>query len=750
MVSVSPTPSFSLFAEVAVARPLRQTYTYGVPDELAATLRVGNMVRIPFQRQSVEGVVMSLMTTTDVPVKKLKPIETILTPEYALPSDLLDLSRWMSDYYLAGIGEALSTISFFGLRDFKPSVERRLALNEMSRPDIKLTKRQEMLTLFFEENGNRPMTRAEITEEFKCSVAIINTLLEKCVLAETTSELDGLSPGRVPKAASAPHTLQSQQQAAFEKIATAVTEKRYEAFLLQGITGSGKTEVYLQAIARALEEGRQAIVLVPEIALTPQAVDRFRRRFGPSVGVYHSSVTARQKYELWRQIASGRIQVLIGARSAIFAPFPNLGLLVVDEEHEGTYKQSDPAPRYHARDLALWRGRQLSIPVVLGSATPSLESIRNAQLGKYTLLPLTERVGGACLPDIRLIDMSELVLQDRETDLLSPQLQEAIHLRMERKEHTILFLNRRGFSNFFLCMACKTSIRCSHCDTVLTWHKVGNKLLCHICGETRPRPTVCPECGAPEPTALGAGTQRIEEELARIFPEARVLRVDYDSAGGGTFVNLWDRIEGGDYDILLGTQMIAKGLHLENVTLVGVISVDHALFLPDFRAAERTFSMITQVAGRAGRMKQRGEVFLQTFMPNHYAIQRAVAHDSEGFYQREIHMREMLRFPPCQRLLMLRLSSKDDKKLLERAHRLIHILRDTAARGNTYRTVSIFGPTPSPISKIKDDYRWQIVLRCESPALMRGLLFEALAIYEKDKGKSAVNITLDMDPVDML
>lgn len=747
-------------------RPLRQTYTYAVPENLRGVARPGCIVRVPFQRNSVEGVLVALRETADIPVKKIKPVEALLTPEYAIPPDLIDLGRWMSDYYLAGPGEALATIAFFGLRDFKPSVERRVSLAGALFEGLaagqaggeeaaglcvpKLTAKQQAVARFFLNNGNAPVPRAEISATLKCSSSIIKTMLDNGVLEECVAELDAPLAGRMPSSASEPHDLQPEQRSAFEKIASRIDGGGFEAFLLQGITGSGKTEVYLQGIARALARGGQAIVLVPEIALTPQAVDRFRRRFGPSVGVYHSSVTARQKYDLWRRIAAGRVQVLIGARSAIFAPFPRLALVVVDEEHEASYKQSDPAPRYHARDLALWRGRQLGIPVVLGSATPSLESIRNAQTGKFTLLPLTERVGGACLPDIHLIDMAGQAREERETGLISPPLIEALRLRMEAGEHSILFLNRRGFSNFFLCMSCKTAVKCGHCDTVLTWHKVGNKLLCHICGETRPRPLECPECGAPDPAPLGAGTQRIEEEIQRIFPAARVLRVDFDSAGGGGFLQIWDRIEEGDYDILLGTQMIAKGLHLEKVTLVGVISVDHALFLPDFRAAERTFALITQVSGRAGRMERRGEVYLQTFMPNHYAIQRAVAHDAEGFHQRELHMREVLRFPPFQRLLMIRFSSRDSEKIVERANRLARLLRDSAEAGNAYRSVSIFGPVPSAIAKVKDDYRWQILLRSPSPALMRKLLLGALEVYEKDKGGGKVNITLDMDPMDML
>jgi primosomal protein N' len=847
----------TLYADVAVALPVRHTYTYRVPAGLREFVRVGAMVRVPVRGRAASGVIARLSLFTRAPKKRLKSIDKILTPEYAIPPDLMALGEWISEYYLSGPGETLGAIAFFGLSDEKPRTERQLILSESlneglnldqgflpvrragrdagrcaqeggagpseSPKTLALTQRQSEVVRFFVDNLNEPITRAELMRRVRCSTGrpcsagVIDALIRKGALREQTESVErgdgygaverrdgyGEAPGapsaaaRAPEwqpleessgaaapgceilsgqrpagqgrpaeqglpaeqerppeqgpPAEAPHVLTPEQDKAFARIRGAMDAGRFETFLLYGITGSGKTEIYLQAVARVLAEERQAIVLAPEISLTPQAVARFRARFGSRVGVYHSQLSRGQKYDLWRRIASGRVQVLVGARSAVFAPFANLGLVVVDEEHEHSYKQSDPAPRYHARDVAIWRARFAGVPAILGSATPSLESFFNAQQGRFTLLELTRRVGEAVLPDVRLIDMGALVREERQTRLISDPLVEAIARRLEAKEQVILFLNRRGFSSFLLCMACRTVVRCGHCDVVMTWHKSVRRVICHFCGDEQPRPSHCPECGEPAPSPIGAGTERIEEEVRRLFPQARVLRIDLDTTRGKHgFLRMWDAIEGGGADILLGTQMIAKGLHLERVTLVGVISVDHTLFLPDFRAAERAFAQLTQVAGRAGRMARRGEVIVQTFVPHHYAIQRAVAHDCEGFWRQELHIREMLRFPPHQRLLRVLASSLKADRVEVRARRLGQLLRERTARVNDYRSLTVLGPVPAPIERLQDRTRWQIVLRGSSPALMRRLLFDALAVYEREKGRTGVSLKLDMDPLDLL
>lgn len=758
-------PPAARFARIAVRIPVRQLYTYSIPKAYVGEVGPGSMVEVPVLRRKETGVLVEWLEKPDLPPKKIKSICRPLTPEYVFPPDLIRLARWMSEYYLASLGETLSSLSFFGLRDLKPSTQRRLALAD---PDTvrrglleadsqarlcipPLTPRQHAVALFFLENKNVPITRAELTRQEGCSSSVIDNLLEKGVLHEEVFHQERRDDHKQHTRLDASLTLNDEQAAALAPVVSALENGRFAGFLLHGITGSGKTEVYLQAIARVLEKGREAIVLVPEISLTPQAVDRFRRRFGDMVGVYHSHLTPGQKFDLWRRVKSGAVRVLIGARSALFTPFPNLGLIVVDEEHEHSYKQSDPAPRYHARDVALWRGRDRSVPVVLGSATPSLESIRNARTNKLTLLELKKRVGQAVLPDIHLVDMGGEVRERRTDSLLSDTLRHKVAERLDRGEQVILFLNRRGFSNFIFCGSCKTAVRCSHCDVVMTWHKHIGQLMCHFCGDTRARPRTCPECNEPDPAPMGAGTQRIEEEVAAAFPTARVLRVDLDSVKGKHgFLDMWERIESGHYDIILGTQMIAKGLHLEKVTLVGVISADHSLFLPDFRASERAFSQLVQVAGRAGRMSQKGEVILQTFLPHHYAIQKAVRQDLQGFFDQELHMREMLKFPPFFRLLLIRFKGKKQDQVEKRAVRLAGLLKEAAIRDNRYRHISLYGPLPSPIGKIKDQWRWQILIRGHQPSRMRELLEKALEICHQDKGHSAVSVILDMDPMDLL
>ncbi|MFP4378928.1 MAG: primosomal protein N' [Candidatus Sumerlaeia bacterium] len=748
----------TLFANVAVNLPIYQTYTYRVPAKLQEQVGAGSMVEVPVLNRKEQGVVVGLSDKADIPVKRIKYIKEVLTPDYRISAELLHLAGWMGEYYLGSLGETLACISFFGLRHLGPATERRLVLAEPEREDMvhardgsKLTPRQREIAQSFLKHFNKAVTRAELMRREKCSAGIINTLLQKGVLVEQEVERVRVDPYHAPGTSASPYNLTDEQADAHRAISEAIDAERFEVFMLYGITGSGKTEIYLQCIDRVLQKGQQAIALVPEISLTPQAVERFRARFGMQVGVYHSRMTPAEKLDLWKRIDRGQVNVLIGARSAVFAPFERLGLVVVDEEHEHTYKQAEPAPRYHARDVGIWRARQSGIPVILGSATPSLESVYNCQVEKYRMLQLSQRVGNAKLPDIRLIDMGSQVREEGETGLVSSALRQAIEARLERGEQSILFLNRRGFSNFMLCMSCKTPIRCNHCDVVMTWHKAIQKLVCHFCGAMQPRPLICPECGEGEPAEMGAGTQRIEEEVCRIYPEARVLRVDLDTAGGRHgFINVWDKIEKGDYDILLGTQMIAKGLHLENVTLVGVISADHMLFMPDFRSAERTFAMLTQVAGRAGRMLRRGEVLIQSYIPHHYAIQRAIQHDTEGFWKQEMHIREMMGFPPYCRFLLVRMLADKEDQVRSSAQRLAAILREACARGNRFRPVKIYGPAPSPISRLRDKYRWQIVLSDTKPSRLRGLLELALDRLSKEKGHSRTQIILDMDPMDLL
>jgi primosomal protein N' len=521
-------------------------------------------------------------------------------------------------------------------------------------------------------------------------------------------------------------------------------------FLLHGVTGSGKTEVYLQALAHALEQGKGGIVLVPEISLTPQTVERFKARFssGPLrtlVAVLHSHLSAGERHDEWHKIRQGRARVVIGARSAIFAPVDPLGLIIVDEEHEHTYKQEE-APRYHARDVAIVRGQMEGATVVLGSATPSMESFYNCGRGKYTLLEMPERVDNIKMPIVRVVDMRQSMRKGQGIPIFSPQLKEAITQRLERKEQTILFLNRRGFSTSLQCTQCGYVAECPNCSVSLTFHRKAQILCCHVCGHTEPVPGICPnqKCRNPAIRYSGLGTEKVEDTLAKLFPEAQIKRMDSDALKRkDDYRRILGDFRTGKIDILVGTQMIAKGLHFPNVTLVGIISADLALHIPDFRASERTFQLLTQVAGRAGRGDIEGEVVVQSFTPFHPAIQYARRHDFGGFYEQEIEFREQLKYPPLTRVALLTLKGRNEDKVKLSAD---HLRRELEKGLAEVKDLVIAGPAPAPLARAESNYRHQIMLRARqmTPVSRRlAVLTESLALPE------GVTLSVDIDPVDL-
>ncbi|MFO1487177.1 MAG: primosomal protein N' [Verrucomicrobiota bacterium] len=549
-----------------------------------------------------------------------------------------------------------------------------------------------------------------------------------------------------------------RRDAEFNPRDAGATSKDSRTFLLHGVTGSGKTEVYLQAIAHALEQGKGAIVLVPEISLTPQTVERFKARFssGPLqtlVAVLHSHLSGGERHDEWHKIRQGRARIVIGARSAIFAPVEPLGLVIVDEEHEHTYKQEE-APRYHARDVAIMRGQMEGAVVVLGSATPSLESFYNCKKGKFTLLDLPERVDDQKMPHVRVVDMRQGAASEKGGLIFSPQLKEAMQQRLERGEQTILFLNRRGYSSSLQCPKCGFVAECPNCSISLTYHRQEQKLRCHICGHADPAPKVCPNtaCRNPEIRYAGLGTQKVEDTLNKLFPKARVTRMDADTMKHKEdYRKILGEFRAGRIDILVGTQMIAKGLHFPNVTLVGIIYADLALHQPDFRAGERTFQLLTQVAGRAGRGDIEGEVFVQAFTPFHPAIQFARRHDFVGFYEQELEFRQQLKYPPFARVALLTLKGRNEEKVKLSAD---HVKKEIEARlpgsankagGNLLPAdVTISGPAPAPLLKAETYYRHQILLRTQRmSALSQGLagIIQNLSLPED------VTLAVDIDPV---
>ncbi|HHV93288.1 MAG TPA: primosomal protein N' [Firmicutes bacterium] len=521
--------------------------------------------------------------------------------------------------------------------------------------------------------------------------------------------------------ASQPLTPNPAQRQALQEIHKALTETTGGVFLLRGVTGSGKTEVYLQAIAKALELGKQAIVLVPEISLTPQTVQRFKARFGGRVAVLHSALSGGERFDEWRRVRNGDADIVVGARSAVFAPFTRLGLIIIDEEHEQSYRQED-MPRYHARDVALWRAKRHGAVVVLGSATPSVESAYLAETGVYRQLVLPERIETRPLPPVEIVDM-RAELKHGNRSMLSRRLRLAISQRLQKREQMIILLNRRGYATCVLCRECGHVMQCKNCRVTLTYHEPDRSVRCHYCGWQVPLPRLCPECRSQLLRRFGVGTQRVEEVLLREFPGARVLRMDMDTTRRkGAHRAILGAFERGEADILLGTQMIAKGLDFPNVTLVGVISADTSLSIPDFRAGERTFQLLTQVAGRAGRGDKGGEVIIQTYNPEHYSIQAAAAHDYTAFYQEELSFRREMGYPPYAFLARVLISGPAEGEVMETAHKAWEALRQlTADLGLKPQDVGIFGPMPAPLSLVRKRYRWHIIVKGEEEAVRRCL-----------------------------
>lgn len=543
-----------------------------------------------------------------------------------------------------------------------------------------------------------------------------------------------------------PLPLTPDQETAVKAILEAFKKGRNDVFVLHGVTGSGKTEVYLHVIRHVLEAGRGALLLVPEIALTSQTVSRLLARFGRRIAVLHSRLSAGERYDEWRRVRSGEADVVVGARSAVFAPIQRLGIVILDEEHESSYKQEDPPPRYHAREVAIQRGRWHQIPIVLGSATPSLESYYRARTGEYRLLRMPSRVGTATLPPVSVCDLRE-ELRRGNRSIFAERLRQAVTERLHRREQVMLYLNRRGFSTYVFCRDCGYVERCPICHISLTHHEHTRLLVCHHCGHVRPLPSSCPQCGGKRIRYLGLGTQQVEKETHKAFPTARVARMDADTTTAkGSHERILNAFRRGDYDILIGTQMIAKGLDFPRVTLVGVLLAETSLHLPDFRAGERTFHLLTQVAGRSGRSSLGGEVIFQTYMPEHYAIAAAQHHDYEGFCDQELKEREQYGYPPYTRALRILLRSEEEPALIAASHTLGTTLA-TLCRQKQFRDVVVKGPAPAPFARIRGFHRWHLLLCAPSVEGLRELARQAL---EASPPPGVVAVTLDVDPQTLL
>lgn len=610
-----------------------------------------------------------------------------------------------------------------------------------------------------------PVKLSELLNELGISAGTVKSLADKGWL-----ELKEVEVFRDPYANSTfnrtkPLPLMPEQQQVYGRIAHAVENREHKVFLLQGVTGSGKTEVYLQSIQTCLNLGREAIVLVPEISLTPQMVERFKGRFGDQVAVLHSRLSNGERYDEWRKIMLKQVRVVIGARSAIFAPFTQIGLIIIDEEHESSYKQEE-SPKYHARDVAVARASMHDAAVVLGSATPSLESIHGTlgdagrqafaapshtagQPGgprvRFELLTMRNRVEGRPLPKVQIVDMRE-ELRTGNRSMFSRALYKAIEERLHKKEQIVLLLNRRGYSTFVMCRTCGYVAQCPHCDISLTFHQSSHAIRCHYCGYAERELTVCPSCSSEHIRHFGTGTQRVEEELGKLFPGIRVIRMDVDTTTEKGSHEKWlTMFRNRQADVLLGTQMVAKGLDFPHVTLVGALAADTVLNLPDFRAAERTFQLLTQVAGRAGRHELPGEVFVQTYAPDHYSIVSASRHDYSGFMEKEMTLRKLHEYPPFHRLILITLSHEQIPLLMRTAESLAERLKELARELHPL-PVEILGPVASPIARIKDRYRFQCMIKYRGEASISGLVQRAVASFEDLERQHKLTISVDVDP----
>ncbi|CAK21261.1 primosomal protein N' [Listeria welshimeri] len=789
-------------AKVIVDVPAMQVdrpFDYFIPEDLEELIRPGMRVSVPFGNRKIQGFVTSLDETEENP--KLKGIDGVMDLAPVLNEELMELGDWLAEDTLSFRVSAYQAMLPAALRakyekyflrlddeneeleqlfegyetlDWKVAEARGLLkqigkwvregsvevvyqvknkitnkkvrvvsclkspyqLTEIIEDMPKNAKAQSRVLAFFQAFEGSEILVSELKKQAGTTDTTIKKLADLNILTiqEKIISRDPYQNHQFEKSESL--QLLPDQQTACWKI-TAATEQ--ETFLIHGVTGSGKTEIYLQTIEAKLKEGKEAIVLVPEISLTPQMVERFKSRFGSEVAVLHSALSSGEKYDEWRKIERKEARVVVGARSAVFAPLENLGIIIIDEEHEASYKQEDN-PRYHARDVAIWRANKYQCPVVLGSATPSLESFARAKKGVYTLIELPSRVNDRAMPEVSVVDMREELRKENRTEF-STELLEKIKDRIAKKEQTVLMLNRRGYSSFVMCRDCGYVVECPNCDISLTYHQSSNQMKCHYCGHEERVPQKCPSCEGEHIRYFGTGTQKVEESLTKLIPEARVIRMDVDTTRTkGAHEKLLKSFRNHEADILLGTQMIAKGLDFPDITLVGVLNADTMLHLPDFRASERTFQLLTQVSGRAGRHERTGEVVVQSYNPEHYSIEFAKKHDFIGFYNHEMQLRKMGSYPPFYYLTMINVSDENEMKAIRTIQEMAQFLR-----GKLGPDAVVLGPVPSTITRIKNKYRYQCILKYKIEPDLKKELKTLITHYQKDQQKG-LTITIDVQP----
>jgi primosomal protein N' (replication factor Y) (superfamily II helicase) len=735
---------------VVIDRGIHRELDYAVPETLAERIGVGSRVRVPFRDKSALATVVATLEQSDA--QGIRPIEAVVGDTPIVSTPLLELGKWMSDYYCCPLETVMRSLLPQVIRKAEVGWKKQLFVQPGRKIDSQqleqLRRRAPRQAELLEAIGQlkTPMPAAKLLRKVSLDNQTLRALVKRGLVDLREEAIERDPHGDEQFVATANLQLNLEQTVALKKIADALAApENARPILLHGVTGSGKTEIYLQAIAAALERGRSAIMLVPEISLTPQTVERFKGRFAhlhDAVAVLHSHLSEGERHDEWHKIHVGRARIVIGARSAVFAPLKNLGLIIVDEEHETTYKQEE-APRYHARDVAVVRAKIEKCAVVLGSATPSLETYYNTTIGKYELATLTQRVDERQMPLMRIVDLRQERRKQKTLSILSERLSQAIADRLEKREQTILFLNRRGFSTSLLCSNCGEARDCPNCSVALTFHRHSSRLSCHLCGHTAAVPKICPACGKDALIYAGFGTEKVEATVSQLFPKATVRRMDADSmTRKQAYRETLRDFRAGKIDILVGTQMIAKGLHFPNVTLVGIINADLALHLPDFRAGERTFQLLTQVAGRAGRGETPGEVFVQTYTPFSPSIQFSRHHDFAGYFEQELEFRERCDFPPFKHAILITVRSAHEARAKFSAETLARRLRD-ALDGK----FMLSDATPAPLEKLQGQFRFHILLRAEAIMHLSRLVRETLAKLPMPEDVIA---SVDVDPYQLL
>jgi primosomal protein N' (replication factor Y) len=821
--STSLKPDQSCYVEVAVPLHVSKTFIYRFSSEDARP-QIGVRILVPLGRKLVTGYVVAFYETLPSQFasseSELKDAGNVIDSVPVCTAEILELTRWVSEYYASPWGEVIKAAlppgispaihEFVSLTEkgrtqertdevsltakilkdlvatnqptrreslshFASTTQLSRTLHEMENDgliertqtqsnsfvktkqvrfvrllpenlsgDNKLTAAQERVIASLKHEGQRVPLQT-VLKEAQVSASTLITMEKKGVVSINTEAVRRDPFYDAQTQAPSNYTLTAAQSSVLTEIESAIQNGTYSAFLLHGVTGSGKTEVYIRAMRTALSQGKSAMMLVPEIALTPVFSRRLREHFGGNVAIFHSSLQRGERFDEWSRVKAGEARVVIGTRSAVFAPVKDLGLIVVDEEHESSYRQQD-SPYYNGRDTAIVRAQKESAVVVLGSATPSLESFHNSRSGKYRYLSLPERIGGRPMADASIVDMRNVFARHGKSRVFSDELLEAIQETQDRKEQSIILLNRRGYSSFVLCRSCGETVQCKNCDVTLTYHRSERVMICHYCNYREAVPSVCRHCGKDYIHYVGEGTEQLEELLKKAFPTLRVARIDKDTTSNRRrFEKILQDFSDGELDALVGTQMLAKGHDFPNVTLVGVVSVDAGLALADFRASERTFQLITQVAGRAGRGDRPGRVLIQTYHPNHYALRHACAQDYEAFYEEEIRYRQNHSYPPFIALASFLIHGPDLSKVRNDALEL----RKHLDRANQDRTARILGPAPAPLARLKGEHRFQLLIKSGSRRRLREVADAALRTMAESK-TNLRSINLEIDPVSLM